>query len=83
MYLITTIAQDGLWTALLHLLSLSGLIDLVVYAVKHFWWLIAVAIVLFIASRIAENRMKKLFSEFYHGLLKPLRQIFGLTSEKS
>jgi hypothetical protein len=81
MYLVDNSSNGDIWTVIMGLFSVNGLIALVVYAIKQYWWLIAAAILLYIASTLAESRMKTIFSEFYHGLLKRLRKIFDLTNE--
>ena len=81
MYLTTTSATDGLWSSIVHMFTINGLIDLFVYTVKNYWWLIIIAIVLYKVGSLAEKKMKEKFSEFYHRILKPLRKIFSLTNE--
>ena len=81
MYLVDNSSNADIWTVIMGLFSVNGLIALVVYAIKQYWWLIVAAILLYIASSLAESRMKTIFSEFYHGLLKRLRKIFDLTNE--
>lgn len=82
MYLIDTSNSTNFWTVIMNLFSVNGIIALVVYAIKQYWWLIIAAIILYLASSFAKRRMKIVFSEFYHVLLKQLRKIFELTNEK-
>ena len=82
MFMIDSSAGWGFWSALVDLFSIYGLIDLLKYTLKHYWWLVVIVIALYMASDLAERYMKSRFSEFYHGLLKRLRKIFDLTSEK-
>lgn len=82
LYLASTSSTSGLFTSLVQLFSINGLIDLIEFCLKHYWWLVAAAIALFVLGRWAENRMNTVFSEFYHVILKRLRKIFDLTNEK-
>jgi hypothetical protein len=82
MYFTTTSAADGLWSSIIHMFSINGLIDLLIFTVKNYWWLIIIAIALYKVGSLAEKKMKAKFSEFYHRILIPLRKIFSLTNEK-
>ena len=81
LYLRDSADEGGCWSVMLNLFSIDGLIDLLKFTVKNYWWLLACVIAMYVTSGLAERRMKTCFSEFYYRFIKNLRKLFELTNE--